>query len=101
MTRRFEIRRMTGDQFKAFLEETGMQHNTFARLFGIGEPALIEKWMRSEAEIPYWVYPVTCMLQECPTAIIVARQAAAEQISFDRLRPELGQFPFLENHGIV
>lgn len=101
MTRRFEIRRMTGLQFGKFLNDVDMSVRTFARLFGIGEPKLIDQWISGEAQIPYWVFPVTRMLQNCPTAIIEARQAAAEQITKDRQRPELGDYPFLENHGIV
>lgn len=94
MSRRFEYTRMTAQEFRADLDALGMPALAFGRIFGFTEDR-IKLWLTGQQEIPIWVPIVTRILTNVPGAIPEARQAAAERISHDNLRPQDGQFPYL------
>jgi len=94
MSRRFEYKRMTAPEFKADLAAIGMPPLAFGRIFGF-EETRIKQWGTGEQDIPTWVPIVTQMMKNVPGAIPEARQAAAEHIIRDNLRPEDGEFPYL------
>lgn len=94
VSRRYDYRRMTADDFRADLDNIGMPPMAFGRIFGFEEKR-IRQWMSGEQDVPIWVFPVMQILKNVPGAIPEARQAAAEMIVKDNFRPEDGPFPFL------
>lgn len=94
MSRRFEYTRMTAQEFRADLDSIGMPALAFGRIFGFTEDR-IKLWLTGQQEIPIWVPVVTRILIQVPGAIPEARQAAAERIIRDNVRPQDGEFPYL------
>ena len=92
MAPRFEYDRLTAAQFRTGLNDAGMNAGAFARIFGV-QMKRADAWAAGTEDIPPWVAPVLRMLR-LPAAVAAAREAAAEMIRADNLRPELGPYPY-------
>lgn len=93
VSRRFEYERMNPKDFRDELAAIDMPANAFARIFGINSN-VVERWVKGEQDIPAWVY-VAFSLLRLPEGFSTARQAAAQHIKKDNLRPQLGEYPYL------
>lgn len=98
VSRRYDYRRMTAEEFRTGLEQIRMPPLAFGRIFGFEEKR-IRQWATGEQEVPIWVFPVLQILKNVSGAIPEARQAAAEIIIRDNFRPQDGEYPFLAKEG--
>lgn len=93
VSRRFEYERMKAEDFRKELTAIDMPAHAFARIFGVNSN-VVDRWTKGEQDIPAWVY-VALSLLRLPEGLSTARQAAAQHIKTDNLRPELGEYPYL------
>lgn len=98
MPPRFTYRRLSPDEFRSALDAMGWSAGTFARIFG-ANVRRVQQWLHGEEEPPPWVAVVIGLLKDKPHNVVEARQIAAEMILHDNLRPELGEYPYLEQEG--
>ena len=94
MPSRFEYKRISADQFRNALDGLGLMRRSFVRIFGVND-STAKRWARGDQEIPIWV-PVALELLKVPGALGTARMTAAGLIRRDNLRPELGEWPFMQ-----
>lgn len=94
VSRRYDYRRMTAEEFRTALQSIDMPPLAFGRICGFEEKR-IRQWMTGEQDIPIWVPVFVSVLTNVPGALYEARQAAAEMIRLDTWRPEDGEYPFL------
>lgn len=91
--KRFEYDRMTASDLQQTLDDIGMTHLAFARIYGIA-PRTIDRWLSGDNDIPPYVFVTLRILENVPGAIRVARDAAAEYIRADNDFPERGEYPY-------
>jgi hypothetical protein len=89
---RFVHKRITGSDLDSELTRYGMTRKTFARIF-CQNLVTVNRWGRNGQDVPTWV-PIALTMLTLPNAIGTVRMAAAAMIEQDRLRPELGAFPY-------
>lgn len=94
MGKRFEYRAMTPEELQSDLDSIGMPEKAFCRIFGV-EPKRLGEMLAGTANIPNWVPVMLQLLKNVPGALPEARQAAAERIVRDHLRPQDGEYPYL------
>jgi DNA-binding transcriptional regulator YdaS (Cro superfamily) len=95
VSRRFEYERMKPNDFRDELAAIDMPSKAFARIFGVNSN-VVDRWIKGDQDIPAWVY-VALSLIRLPEGFSTARQAAAQHIKKDNLRPELGDYPYLSS----
>ena len=91
MSQRFEYDRLTADKFTTAIVEMGIEPNTFARVFGVRENT-VARWINGSQDIPPWVQIALALLR-LPKGFATAREAAAEMIRKDNLRPSQ-EYPY-------
>lgn len=89
---RFQHKQITGAEFDEELTRRGLTRRSFARVF-CQNIVTVNRWGRDGVGVPGWV-PIALTLLTLPNALGTARMAAAAMIELDRLRPELGPFPY-------
>lgn len=94
LAQRFDYDRLEPDQFRDRLRELDMPSDAFARIFGI-RAKTVDGWLQ-DGNIPPWVR-VALTLLGLPGALPAAREAAAQMIRSDNIRPELGSYPYLQS----
>ncbi|WP_378952149.1 hypothetical protein [Mesorhizobium sp. ANAO-SY3R2] len=92
MPQRFEYDRMTAEDFRAALEGLDLPAKGFARIWGV-RAGTVGKWVKGEQDIPPWVYVAFALMRQ-DGAMVTARDAAANMIRRDNLRPQLGEYPY-------
>lgn len=93
MPQRFDYDHLSADQFRGRLRSLEMPADAFARIFGVRSNT-VDRWLEGQT-IPPWVH-VALALLELPGGLSQAREAAAQMIRADNLRPELGAYPYLQ-----
>lgn len=89
---RFVHRKITAEQFLDELEHHDITPATFARIW-CQNLAQVKRWANGAQDIPSWV-PIALTAMRADGAMGLIRTAAAAMIEQDRLRPELGAFPY-------
>lgn len=97
--KRFEYRKMTGEELTRDLRAIGMSHKAFARITG-SVADRVKQWCDGEEDIPNWTPILVAILKNVPGAIVEARQEAAERIKLDLSHPDLGEYPYLEKEDV-
>jgi hypothetical protein len=98
MRKRFEYKKMTGQEFRDDLKAIDMTVKAFARITGSNADRVI-KWFHGEEDIPAWVPVLTSILKNIPGALPEARQVAAERIMRDYADPTGEEFPYLKKEA--
>lgn len=89
---RFVHRKITAEQFKAELDHHDISVASFARIW-CQNLTTVARWANGQQDIPTWV-PIALTAMRAEGAMGLIRTAAAAMIEQDRLRPELGDFPY-------
>jgi hypothetical protein len=89
---RFVHRRITAEQFRSELDHHGITVAGFARLW-CQNLTRVKRWANGQEDIPPWI-PIALTAMRADGAMGLIRTAAASMIELDRLRPELGPFPY-------
>lgn len=95
--RRYDYHRMTCEEFSQALEDVAITQTSFSRIFGVNRETIV-RWASGEIEIPIWVGVILAVIENCPSAVVHARSAAAEILWRDRERHDEA-FPFKANPG--
>ena len=89
---RFKHKKISGIELDSELTRLGLTRKSFCRIF-CQNIVTVNRWGRDGDGVPGWV-PIALTLLTLPNALGTARMAAAAMIEEDRLRPELGPFPY-------
>lgn len=89
---RFVHRRITPEQFKAELDHHNISLAGFTRIW-CQNLTRVSRWSTGQEDIPTWV-PIALTAMRMEGAMRTLRDGAAAMIEFDRMHPELGQFPY-------
>ncbi|MCZ8104022.1 MAG: hypothetical protein O9972_39775 [Burkholderiales bacterium] len=96
---RFEYDRLSPEQFRQALDEAGIAHGAFTRIFGLNLRT-VERWLSGENDIPVWVTIALAMMAADPASRAVAKDAAAWIIAADKDDPNSGPYPYRERRNL-
>jgi cysteinyl-tRNA synthetase len=89
---RFVHKKISAAQFNAELARQNLSLPAFTRIW-CQNLTTTTRWGNGQQDIPTWV-PIALTLMSLDHGMGTARMAAADMIEEDRLRPELGKYPY-------
>lgn len=98
MGRRFEYLRISSGDFADKLDALDMSYLTFSRLTG-EDSRKVRKILSGDRDVPTWYAMVLHVWTAVTPALVESRQWAAESIRLDNLRPQDGEFPYLDTEA--